>query len=1011
MRPDAPSRNALFCLIFRLLLVLTLPDAAPLAAQIDPESGTTRLKLQTLPGLGSLETIDGLVVDKQGNAYYALSTGQASLPTVNATQPTMGEAPLVRSMDGGATWQRVPPPPDSPILIAPDPTTLGTLYVVGQKGLYRTTDNGTQWRRLPIERDSYSAADVSIDPSAPQRIAVTINNDLYLSDDRGDTWTRRVCPSTCYWVQFDPAGSGILYLIGTRVLYTRNVDSGFTEVPPPMETFNKSVVLDPRSPGGIYWWPNLPGVPTGVPLYRSENFGQSWTALAGVLDGIHRFAVDPENSNRLIAAGSIAYFTSEDGGRSWATLSGVSPSIGAPLAFLSRTCPNGGSVFGIAGGPFDRGLVRIQGSTLTPVLGQATSVRAGPSCALYSARAGTTDVYLAKVSPEGRVLWATYLGGQGAERDVQLQLGPNGDLYAFGSTTAADFPGPNGTALRVGAATGDSLFVTRFTPEGRMVASTTLAPIRGLGGWFRVLPDGGVLMAGDTGEQAIPITPGGSTEGQYYVARLDADGKAQVLTRWGRNGETSYSLQRGLAVDSQQRPVALTVDSKGAQLVRFTPDLKPESSRPITEFTATYASLLLQDGAGNIYVAGSQTGTIHGSPPPFPAVGGGYRSDLRSETCDSTSRFFPFVAPADLYVAKFEPAQLQLVATALIASKCEMQLLGATAGEDGSISLSSYARLGMPLKSSWTSSGIYGVTVLSPDLSALRFSSFVPAYRVTGAANNDHVYVARTWNSEGNVFRLGNSPGGVPVIDRVIDAYSGDPIGASKNQLISIRGNGFGEGWHDRGLNAAGPLDTELAGVRVFVNGAAAPIHHVSEGRVLAVVPTESAEALYRVQVEYRGVRSAVVEVERGRSEFPPSLLTASFPETEPYTGAVDGIVRNADGSLNGPDNPALAGSVIRLFTNAVGDIAPPVIPGAIATSDTSRSPRRFSVRWDGASVPSLDLGTATLPGFITSFLQTWVTVPEQLRSETTKSHSLALGWAQPGARTTYGNRIRVYVR
>jgi uncharacterized protein (TIGR03437 family) len=53
-------------------------------------------------------------------------------------------------------------------------------------------------------------------------------------------------------------------------------------------------------------------------------------------------------------------------------------------------------------------------------------------------------------------------------------------------------------------------------------------------------------------------------------------------------------------------------------------------------------------------------------------------------------------------------------------------------------------------------------------------------------------------------------------------------------------------------------------------------------------------------------------------------FLTYSYPAFPP-TGSVDGNIRNADGTLNNPQNPAPPGSTVTLF--ATGLTAPGVVP------------------------------------------------------------------------------------
>ena len=54
---------------------------------------------------------------------------------------------------------------------------------------------------------------------------------------------------------------------------------------------------------------------------------------------------------------------------------------------------------------------------------------------------GASDAFVAKITPDGAVEWATYLGGSGADAAAAIALNPDGTLTVAGYTTSADFPG------------------------------------------------------------------------------------------------------------------------------------------------------------------------------------------------------------------------------------------------------------------------------------------------------------------------------------------------------------------------------------------------------------------------------------------------------------------------------------------------------------------------------------------------------------------------------------------
>ncbi len=76
---------------------------------------------------------------------------------------------------------------------------------------------------------------------------------------------------------------------------------------------------------------------------------------------------------------------------------------------------------------------------------------------------GDSDAFLVKVTPQGKVAYATFLGGSGADQGNGLELDPRGAVYVAGTTWSQDFPGQSTSR----AAAGGDVFVSWFRPEQR----------------------------------------------------------------------------------------------------------------------------------------------------------------------------------------------------------------------------------------------------------------------------------------------------------------------------------------------------------------------------------------------------------------------------------------------------------------------------------------------------------------------------------------------------------------
>ncbi|HLK46937.1 MAG TPA: hypothetical protein VKT49_02315, partial [Bryobacteraceae bacterium] len=126
--------------------------------------------------------------------------------------------------------------------------------------------------------------------------------------------------------------------------------------------------------------------------------------------------------------------------------------------------------------------------------------------------------------------------------------------------------------------------------------------------------------------------------------------------------------------------------------------------------------------------------------------------------------------------------------------------------------------------------------------------------------------------------------------------------------LISI----FGSNLASASLAAStAPYPTNLGGVSVLVNGTlAAPLFAVSPGQVNAQLPYETPVGTATLSVNGSTPVSFTVAASA------PGILIASSTRV---------LALNQDYSINGPEHPAQAGSVIMLFGSGQGAVSPPV--------------------------------------------------------------------------------------
>ena len=124
--------------------------------------------------------------------------------------PTIvGRTVIIRSKDGGKTWDKnqiLPPSPfaadatDGPIIVLKDGSALLATYggtavgVPEQVALFRSTDSGKTWKLLSVVKSDHEMSEPTVAqlPSGRLVLVTRPEADICWSDDGGKTWTKPV---------------------------------------------------------------------------------------------------------------------------------------------------------------------------------------------------------------------------------------------------------------------------------------------------------------------------------------------------------------------------------------------------------------------------------------------------------------------------------------------------------------------------------------------------------------------------------------------------------------------------------------------------------------------------------------------------------------------------------------------------------------------------------------------------------------------------------------------------
>jgi uncharacterized protein (TIGR03437 family) len=148
--------------------------------------------------------------------------------------------------------------------------------------------------------------------------------------------------------------------------------------------------------------------------------------------------------------------------------------------------------------------------------------------------------------------------------------------------------------------------------------------------------------------------------------------------------------------------------------------------------------------------------------------------------------------------------------------------------------------------------------------------------------------------------------------------------GIAPGELVTLTGFGIGPG---TGVayqpDPQGKVPSQLAGVRVFFDGAPAPVLYAQSRQINAIAPAG---------LTING--TTYVSVTYNNQQFGPVLVPVTFASPGIFRLQVGQSAQaaaiNQDGTINGPTNPAARGSVVTVWGTGYGQTNPPCATGGL---------------------------------------------------------------------------------
>lgn len=240
---------------------------------------------------------------------------------------------------------------------------------------------------------------------------------------------------------------------------------------------------------------------------------------------------------------------------------------------------------------------------------------------------GDADIYVAKYTPDGALVWAESMGGDGLDQANSLAVDAQGNVTVIGQYQSSSFDSNPGTGVATLQNNGaDDIFIVHLNSNGGFLWS------KSVGG---VDEDRGEDVINDKEGNVITVSIyqstfnfGGSTlsaSGQFNTLFTKFDSSGNLVWKISL-GQGSYNEARGVSIDSNDDIVvsgastgsvnfnplgtATNVNTTGAYLAKYHSTGLLVWERSITGSLVSGGSEVCVDGNNNIYIAGAYTSSM-----------------------------------------------------------------------------------------------------------------------------------------------------------------------------------------------------------------------------------------------------------------------------------------------------------------------------------------------------------------------------------------------------------------
>jgi len=171
---------------------------------------------------------------------------------------------------------------------------------------------------------------------------------------------------------------------------------------------------------------------------------------------------------------------------------------------------------------------------------------------------GEADAFVAKFTPDGKIVFATLIGGSKREHHTGIFVDEQGYIYLVGGTHSSDFPVSQGaydTSFNGEGEWAGDVYVVKLNPSGSGIVFSTFigGKVEDTANQINIDSKGNIVIAGATCSSDFPATEGvidnKYTKQDCFISKLSPAGDKLLFSTF--LGDGVQDMITGLAIDNK----------------------------------------------------------------------------------------------------------------------------------------------------------------------------------------------------------------------------------------------------------------------------------------------------------------------------------------------------------------------------------------------------------------------------------------------------------------------------